>query len=173
MRSNINSPLFISPAVQLLNPRVAFCSITKYTINCQNTAMAKARASATPAKGSRKASPAKSKAASPAPATRSSPRRAAPSAKAQEATDDRVQTGRVTKKTSPSKAATPAKKASPAKAATKKASPAKAKAASPAKEKQSPTKPSLASPKKAGEKKVPTHPDQDPAEAKHFLKTPG
>jgi hypothetical protein len=47
-----------------------------------------------------------------------------PSTKAQEAASDQVQTGRVTKKTSPSKAATPAKKASPAKVA-KTATPAK------------------------------------------------
>ncbi|GAB7326116.1 hypothetical protein MBLNU13_g10131t1 [Cladosporium sp. NU13] len=88
--------------------------------------MAKSRADGTPAKPGRKASPAKSTEASPAKSpksttttpertTRSSPRRAVPSAKAQEAAKDHVQTGRVAKKASPSKATTPAKKTSPKK----------------------------------------------------------
>lgn len=88
--------------------------------------MAKSRADGTPAKAGRKASPAKTTKASPAKAakskvatpermTRSSPRRTVPSAKAQEAAADHVQTGRVVKKASPSKGTTPAKKASPKK----------------------------------------------------------
>lgn len=147
---NIYLPLvyFFCFTLQLRNYRIAFLHITQTTISLHNATMAKARASGTPAKASRKASPAKSKAASPTRVTRSSPRRAVPSAKAQEAavTDDRVQTGRVTKKASPSKATTPVKKTSPAKASPKKASPAKAKTTTPAKKgktsttKSSPTK---------------------------------
>ena len=100
--------------------------------------MAKSRADGTPAKPGRKASPAKatkaspaktakSKTATPERTTRSSPRRTVPSAKAQEAAVDHVQTGRVAKKASPKKnvkATTPAKETSPAKA-TKRTMPVK------------------------------------------------
>ena len=119
--------------------------------------MAKSRADGTPAKAGRKASPAKStkasqaksaksKAATPERTTRSSPRRTVPSAKAQEAAADYVQTGRVTKKASPSKATTPAKKASPKKSV---------KATTPAKE-SSPEK-KVASAKKSPAKSTPTN----------------
>lgn len=88
--------------------------------------MAKSRVDGTPEKPGRKTSPAKptkasaaksanSKVATPERTTRSSPRRTVPSAKAQEAAADHVQTGRVAKKTSLSKATTPVKKASPKK----------------------------------------------------------
>lgn len=125
--------------------------------------MAKSRADGTPAKASsRKTSSAKTKTASPERrTTRSSPRRSVPSTKAQEAKADHVQTGRVTKKTSPAKATTSAKKASPAKAV--KASPAKvAKKTTPVKKtasvesslvKSSPAKSSPAKAKKAATSK--------------------
>jgi hypothetical protein len=77
---------------------------------------------------------------------RSSPRRSVPSTKAQEAAEDHVQSGRVTKKSSPSKAKTSARKAT----SVKKASPAKAtKTATPAKKATS-AKSSPATAKKAG-----------------------
>lgn len=116
--------------------------------------MAKSRADGTPAKAGRKASPAKSikaspaksiksKAATPERTTRSSPRRTVPSAKAQEAAADYVQTGRIAKKASPSKATTPAKKASPKKAV---------KATTPAKE----ASPEKTTKRTTPEKKVPS-----------------
>lgn len=125
--------------------------------------MAKSRADGTPAKAGRKASPAKSikaspakptksKAATPERTTRSSPRRIVPSAKAQEAAADHVQTGRVAKKASPSKATTPAKKASPKKAV---------KATPPVKE-SSPEK-KVASTKKSPAKSTPTEAKQAPS----------
>jgi hypothetical protein len=123
-------PWFVSFTSNSLLSAFAFTRIQEIL-----STMAKSRADGTPAKAGRKTSPAestkaspakptKSKSASPERTTRSSPRRTVPSVKAQEAAADHVQTGRVTKKTSPSKGATPAKKASPEKT-TKAVTPAK------------------------------------------------
>jgi hypothetical protein len=136
-----------------------------------SSAMAKSRADGTPAKAGRKALPAKATKASPAKSakskattlertTRSSPRRTVPSAKAQEAAADHVQTGRIAKKTSPSKATTPAKKASPKETV---------KATTPAKE-TSPKK--AASTKKSPNKSTPTKTKKatSPEEYREFVR---
>jgi hypothetical protein len=147
--------LILSPVA--LSLREALCRNTFHpssiTSTSHRTTMAKSRADGTPAKAT-----GKRKAATPSPAkktkavvksesperrvTRSSPRRPTLSTKAQEATAvaEKVQAGRVTKKTSPKKAS-PAKTKAQAPVVEKAASPAKAKAQTPvAKKTVSPTK---------------------------------